>query len=303
VKGREWYQSPEVAASYDRKRFSRGGQVIDRRERRAVFDALGRVEGRRVLEVACGTGRFTAALATRGAEVVAVDVSEAMLDRARARVAAAGVADRVSFVRGDAAGLPFPDDAFETVVGVRFLHLAADPARFLAELARVARESVVVDTFDRRSVRVAYTWLLPMGSRLYDDEEVRRLFAAAGLDPVAVDRAFVVPFGVYRLLPVGLAGALHGLDRRVVRTAPGRALASVSYWSARVVDAAGAAPVDAPTGATARATADGGPCEAPGTDARGASRDHGGDDGTDDDPAVAPDGDDEVDDDGADGRV
>jgi ubiquinone/menaquinone biosynthesis C-methylase UbiE len=253
VRGREWYQSPDVAARYDDRRFSRGGRVIDARERRAVRDALGPVEGRRVLEIACGTGRFGVALAERGASVVGLDVSPAMLARARDRARDAGVADRVAFVRGDAAALPFPDDAFDAVVAVRFLHLAATPGRFLAELARVSRDRVFVDTFDRRSLREAYTDLLPMGSRLYGAREVRRLLADAGLRLAGVERDFVVPFGAYRLLPTTLARALRRLDRAVGRTAPGRRLASVSYWDARVADPAVDGDANAGTGGDARA--------------------------------------------------
>jgi ubiquinone/menaquinone biosynthesis C-methylase UbiE len=80
VKGQEWYQADDVAAEYDDKRFSRGGRLIDRREKEAVLDALGPVEDKRVLEVACGTGRFTVMLAERGADIVGMDISAAMLE-------------------------------------------------------------------------------------------------------------------------------------------------------------------------------------------------------------------------------
>jgi hypothetical protein len=46
VKGQEWYQADEVAESYDEKRFSRGGRLIDRREKEAVLNALAPVEDR-----------------------------------------------------------------------------------------------------------------------------------------------------------------------------------------------------------------------------------------------------------------
>jgi len=66
VKGREWYQATDVAEEYEQKRFSRGGRLINRREKRAVLDALGPVEDRDILEIACGTGRFTVLVAERG---------------------------------------------------------------------------------------------------------------------------------------------------------------------------------------------------------------------------------------------
>ena len=61
VKGREWYQADAVAEAYENKRFSGGGRLIDRREKRAVLEAMAPVEGKRILEIACGTGRFSGA--------------------------------------------------------------------------------------------------------------------------------------------------------------------------------------------------------------------------------------------------
>lgn len=83
MKGKEWYQADEVAQTYDSKRFSRGGQLIDDREKQAVLDALGPVDGRNILEIACGTGRFTIMLANRGANITAIDISAAMLAEGR----------------------------------------------------------------------------------------------------------------------------------------------------------------------------------------------------------------------------
>ena len=234
MKGQEWYQATEVAEEYEQKRFSGGGRLIDEREKRAVLDAVAPVEGKRVLEIACGTGRFTAALASRGADIVGLDISSAMLQQGRAKARRAGVADHLQFLRGDAARLPFPDDYFDIVFAMRFFHLADTPAKFLSEMARVSRDEVFFDTFNGSSARSAYNWLLPMGSRLYDDAEVRRLLADAGLELTAADHDFVLPYGFYRKIPGWLADPLRGVDRRLVTTPPGAALASVSYWHAHV---------------------------------------------------------------------
>jgi ubiquinone/menaquinone biosynthesis C-methylase UbiE len=236
VKGREWYQSVDVAASYDDKRFSRGGAVIDHRERRAVVEALEPLEGKRVLEIACGTGRFSVMLADHGAEVVALDVSAAMLSEGRKRARRAGVADRIEFMLADAARLPFPDGAFESVFAVRFFHLAHAPGRFLAEMRRVASRQVFFDTFDDTSPRILYNWLLPMGSRLYSREEVDHLLSESGLELAGVDHDFLVPFGFYRQVPRWLADAVRRVDRAAGRTGLGDRLASVSYWDTRVAE-------------------------------------------------------------------
>jgi len=234
VKGEEWYQTDEVAQAYDAKRFSRGGRLIDRREKRAVLEALTPIEDRRVLEIACGTGRFTVMLAERGADIVGLDISSAMLSQGREKARAAGVTDRIEFLRGDAARLPFPDDHFDTVFAMRFFHLADTPAKFLAEMCRVSKEQVFFDTFNDRSTRVLYNWLLPMGSRLYGREEVDRLIGGAGLELADASHDFVLPYGFYRKIPNQLAGAFRSADTAIGDTPLGNALASVSYWNTRV---------------------------------------------------------------------
>jgi ubiquinone/menaquinone biosynthesis C-methylase UbiE len=234
VKGQEWYQADDIAQEYEEKRFSRGGRLIDRREKQAVLDALGPVEDRSILEIACGTGRFTVALAERGANIVGLDISEAMLAQGRQKARAASVADHVDFMRGDAARLPFPDDHFDAVFAMRFFHLADTPVKFLAEMCRVSRNQVFFDTFNGASTRVLYNWLLPMGSRLYSRSEVTDLLAEAGLELTDAEHDFVLPYGFYRKIPNKAADLFRRLDSAVQRTALGQQLVSVSYWNAAI---------------------------------------------------------------------
>ncbi len=237
VKGQEWYQADDVAKEYDDVRFGDGGRVIDRREKEAVLSAVGPVEGKRVLEVACGTGRFTTMLADQGADIVGLDISREMLEQGRRKVREAGLSDRVEFMRGDASRLPFPDDHFDSVVAMRFFHLMDEPEPFIRELRRVSKDQVFFDTFNRRSARVLYTWLLPMGSRLYSEDDVVSMLSAADLQLAGEAHDFVLPYGFYRNLPGWVARAFRAVDETIGRTIPGDYVASVSYWDARVPDA------------------------------------------------------------------
>ena len=245
MKGKEWYQADEVAEAYESKRFSKGGRLIDRREKQAVLDAIGPVEDKEILEIACGTGRFTVMLAERGADIVGLDISAAMLAQGREKARQAGVERQVEFLRGDAARLPFPDDHFDTVFAMRFFHLADTPTKFLTEMARVSKRQVFFDTFNDFSTRVVYNWLLPMGSRLYSREEVERLVANAGLELDGADHDFVLPYGFYRKIPNGVAGEFRSLDAGIMDTSLGDRLASVSYWNAAVANAPSGADDDA----------------------------------------------------------
>jgi SAM-dependent methyltransferase len=105
-----------------------------------VAERLALVPGMAVLDVACGHGNFTVEIARRvGPEgvVVGLDISAAMLARAAARVARAGL-DHVLLVRGDALSLPLADGAFGGVNCSGGIHQMPDLERALAEMARVA---------------------------------------------------------------------------------------------------------------------------------------------------------------------
>jgi SAM-dependent methyltransferase len=234
VKGQEWYQADEVAEAYDEKRFSRGGRLIDRREKEAVLNALGPVEDREILEIACGTGRFTAMLAERGADIVGLDISGPMLQQGRERAQSAGVAENLEYMRGDAARLPFPDDHFDTVFAMRFFHLADEPETFLTEMRRVSREQIFFDTFNGFSTRSLYNWALPMGSRLYSGNEVKNLLATTNLELAGAEHDWVFPYGFYRKIPNSVASVFRSLDTAIGSTPVGDTLASVSYWNAEL---------------------------------------------------------------------
>jgi len=231
VKGKEWYQADDVAEEYDDKRFSEGGAFIDRREKEAVLSALGPVEDKRILEVACGTGRFTVMMAQQGADIIGLDISPAMLTQGRQKAKQVGVDDHVEFMRGDAARLPFPDNHFDAVFAMRFFHLADRPVTFLRELRRVSKGQVFFDTFNLGSTRVIYNWLLPMGSRLYSRRDVESLLADSELELLSEGHDFVLPYGFYRQLPKGIARPFRQLDTALGDSPIGDTLASVSYWN------------------------------------------------------------------------
>ncbi len=234
MKGEEWYQEDSVAARYETKRFSRGGRLIDQREKAAVLEALGPVEDRRILDIAAGTGRFSLMLAEQGADVVAVDISQAMLDQAEGKRRSIQTAGTLAFLRGDASTLPFADNSFDAVIAMRFFHLVDHAARFLKELKRVSAEMVIFDTFNRFSFRSVYNWALPMGSQLVSPREVTSWLDEAGLELEASVDDWILPYGLYRVMPLGLAKLIRPADARLVSLPLVSTLVSVSYWTTTV---------------------------------------------------------------------
>jgi SAM-dependent methyltransferase len=90
--------------------------------------------GQRVLDLGAGDGAFAAELRAAGCEVVAIDVAEEALRRARARVPGLDIA-RVD----EGTPLPFDEDAFDVVWAGEVLEHVADVVGLLAEVRRVLR--------------------------------------------------------------------------------------------------------------------------------------------------------------------
>jgi len=133
---------------------------LHRRWKRKVVRMARVRHGDRVLDLCCGTGDLACGTAAQGADVIALDFSEAMLQVGRARRRKAclrsgpkhmgpGIAvraaesehllPRLSFVQGDAELLPFRDNSFDVVTVGYGLRNLADWRKGLTEMARVAR--------------------------------------------------------------------------------------------------------------------------------------------------------------------
>ena len=95
----------------------------------AIRRAIGRCRGRRILDLGCGKGRFAVPLQDEGAEVVGIDLSQAML----------ASATRIPRARASARRLPFAAATFDAVFAVEVLEHLDDVAMVLREARRVLR--------------------------------------------------------------------------------------------------------------------------------------------------------------------
>jgi ubiquinone/menaquinone biosynthesis C-methylase UbiE len=121
-------------------------------ERRRRF-LLGELRpGDRALDIGCGTGEFTAAMAQAGAEATGVDVAEAALRRARSRHPELDF--RLVPIDGD---LPFGDGSFDLVWASEVIEHVSDTARWLSEVRRVLAPGgrLLVTTPSHGRLRVA----------------------------------------------------------------------------------------------------------------------------------------------------
>ncbi len=109
----------------------------DPRWRRALVRAIDPRPSQRILDVATGTGMVAFALAQRGAEVVGLDQSEAMLAQARRRLESAPA--RITLMSGEAEHLPFAEGEFDALTFTYLLRYVDDRQATLRELARVVK--------------------------------------------------------------------------------------------------------------------------------------------------------------------
>lgn len=105
----------------------------------------------RLLEVGVGTGLSLGEYA-RHLEVVGIDLSPEMLDKAREKVAKEDLTNVTGLHEMDASDLQFPDNSFETVVAMFVMTVVPDPEKVMRELARVTKpggEVILVNHFSQ----------------------------------------------------------------------------------------------------------------------------------------------------------
>jgi phosphoethanolamine N-methyltransferase len=128
------------------------------------------LDGKRVLDIGCGSGGPAAVLAGElGARVTGLDVEAPVLKRAQAHAEAAGLTGRLDFVLAAPGPLPFADASFDLVFSKDALIHVPDKAAIYSEILRVLRPG---------GRFVASDWLAGEGAE--NDPEFRRFVAAEG---------------------------------------------------------------------------------------------------------------------------
>lgn len=192
--------SVDLIESYARWRSSRLGQITDALEQQLLFDLLGPVAGKTLLDVGCGDGVLALELARRGAIVTGLDANPAMISAARR--GAESWAMPLVLVGGRAEELPFEDAIFDRVMAVTVLCFVRDAERAVAEMARVLKPGgwLVIGELGRWSLWAAWrrirgwmgnaTW---QAATFRSARELRSLAHAAGLDVLQVRGAAHYP--------------------------------------------------------------------------------------------------------------
>jgi ArsR family transcriptional regulator len=139
-----------------------------------------------VADLGCGEGYLTIEAARWASRVVAVDRSAAVLKRARALAQRRRVSN-VIWKKGELEQLPIRDAAVDVAMLSQALHHAHDPARAVAEASRITAPGGRVLLLDLRAHQEEWVRAKLGDRRLgFDDDELKRMLAAAGLSDVRV---------------------------------------------------------------------------------------------------------------------
>lgn len=216
TRAKRYYDAFAETYEAERDGRSRYHDLLDELE---VDLALPYVRDREVVEVGCGTGLLLRRFAEVAKRAVGIDLSTAMLARARAR----GLDAR----EGSAEHLPLPSASFDVAVSFKTLPHVPDLRRALAEMARVVRPGgvVIAELYNPNSLRHAVKRLLPAGRVAgmterdvlvrFDDREdlLRALPANCTVERVRGIRT-VIPAAVALKVPF-VGRALEQMERSV----------------------------------------------------------------------------------------
>jgi SAM-dependent methyltransferase len=176
---------------------------------RATLDLVAAWPGASVLDVGGGHAQTALPLARAGHPVTVLGSEPSSGERLLRLLAASPEAGRVRFQAGDLLQAPFPDLSFDVVVSYRLLPHVAHWPQLVAELARLARQAVVVDYPTVLSVNALaeplFAWKKRVEGdtrpfRVFRDGEVTAAFAAHGLRPTGRRPQFFWPMALHRAL-------------------------------------------------------------------------------------------------------
>ena len=162
-----------------------------------AMDRLAPLHGESILEVGVGTG-LSALDYPPGCRVAAIDLSAAMLARARYRLMRRGVA-HVRLSRMDAAHLAFPDGAFDAVYAAYVMNVVPAPLQVAREMLRVCRPGgrVVLLNHFREADGASHpvNWLLGrvacQAGGVNWNLDLQTFLREAGLTPISIDQVNV----------------------------------------------------------------------------------------------------------------
>ncbi len=171
---------------------------------RLTFENCGDLTGAKILDVGCGTGRYSIECAKRGASrVVGIDFAPSMIEFSQSTAQQMGVAQRCEFICDDFLAHQF-DESFDIVLMLGLFDYIQEPEPIFTKVAALNPRRFLA-SFPKRSLiwstqrHIRYCWIKKCPIYYYTEEQLERLYREA-------------PFSSYRVIPCekgffGVAGA------------------------------------------------------------------------------------------------
>lgn len=161
----EWAASTPAAEVRVRECF----EALTAVENRFIFQRMGSLKGKRVLDVGSGLGESSVYLALHGADVMMVDISPGMIEKAKEVGRFHGVAVQGTPAVGES--LPVGDEEYDIVYTANTIHHVTDRAKFFSEMRRVLKPGGKFFSFDPIAYNPAINVYRRMASEVRTEDE------------------------------------------------------------------------------------------------------------------------------------
>lgn len=177
----------QIGKSYDNTR--KADPTIVKR----LYEFLNPEPNCQYLDVGCGSGNYTIALAQKGAQFTGLDISTHMLEMGRKKYPS------INWVHGDARALPFPNNSFDGILCFLAIHHIRDLDPFFSEVLRVLRSGGKFLLFTNTPEQFNNLWfthyfpkmMQKAASILFSREQVENAFSKAGFHSWEFEKYFV----------------------------------------------------------------------------------------------------------------
>lgn len=132
-KGKVKMMSSQNGYDLAAKKYDQKNSYLNSFEKNYLFDALGEITGKKVLDVGAGTGRLSVELYKKGGMVTALDISEKMLNELNKKN------KNIATIAADAENMPFNENSFDIVCAAFLIVHLKNPIVFFDEVYRVLK--------------------------------------------------------------------------------------------------------------------------------------------------------------------
>lgn len=150
------------------------------------------INGKRVLDIGCGSGRYSVDLAKLGAGcVIGIDFAQSAVDIASKLAKNDGVSDSCSFISADFKDCKF-DDPFHICLAIGVMDYVSDPVDLISKMRETTTEKLIMSFPSKSTYRMAIRktryWLRGCPLFFYNRDDIQRILAKVGIQDYTIKK-------------------------------------------------------------------------------------------------------------------